>query len=235
MKRRQFIAAAGGTLFLVPLAEGGERETNIVYNAEDVLDEITAIPARSIPVSLLRRAQGIAIFPGVVKAGFVVGVRHGHGIIVARDDNGAWSNPVFLTITGGSLGWQAGAQSTDIVLVFMNMRGVREILRGRQFALGVDAAIAAGPIGRQAEADTDARLQAEIYSYSRSRGLFVGVSLGGSQIKVDRGANAYYYNTFDATPEDIVAGVNIQVPRSAAELKEMITRYASEAPRRRRD
>lgn len=235
MNRRHFVSAAGAALFLVPSARGDERETNIIYNAEDVLDEITAIPARAIPNSLLRRAQGIAVFPGVVKAGFVVGVRRGHGIILARDENGTWSNPVFVTITGGSIGWQAGAQSTDIVLVFTNQRGVREILRGRQFALGADAAIAAGPIGRQAEADTDIRLQAEIYSYSRSRGLFVGVSLGGSSIRVDRTANAYYYNSFDATPEDIVAGINIDVPRSAAELKDLVTRYTSESPRRRRD
>ena len=120
------------------------------------------------------------IVPRVIKAGLVVGGRFGRGVVLVRNGKGCWSNPAFVTLTGGSVGWQIGVQSTDLVLVFKNRKTADRLLHGKdKLTLGADAAVAAGPLGRQAEAGTDARLHAEIYSYSRSRGLFAGISLKG--------------------------------------------------------
>ena len=195
------------------------REESIMQTATTVLDEIMAVPLKSIPTSLLAKAHGIAIFPRVVKGGFIVGVRHGSGVLLVRDDSGAWHAPAFATITGGNIGFQAGIQATDVVLVFRTKRSVQRILT-RQFAIGVDAAAAAGPVGRQASAATDGRLQAEIYSYSRSRGLFAGVSLDGSVIQIDSFANAAYYH---ASPQ----GRTI-VPRSATTLVSRVMAYTGD-------
>lgn len=135
-----------------------------VKSAAQSLTEIMAIPASSIPTALLRDAEGVAIVPGVIKAGFVVGGRRGHGVVLARDSARNWANPLFVTLTGGSVGWQVGVQSTDIFLVFKTKRSLDGFIKGRKFTLGADAAVAAGPVGRQAEAGTDERLRAEILS-----------------------------------------------------------------------
>ena len=184
-----------------------------------VLDEIMSVPLKSIPGSLLAKAHGIAIFPTVVKGGFIVGVRHGAGVLLVRDDEGAWHAPAFATITGGNIGFQAGIQATDVILVFTTKRSVQRILT-RQFAIGVDAAAAAGPVGRQASAATDGQLQAEIYSYSRSRGLFAGVSLDGSVIQIDPFANAAFYRT---SPQG-----HAIVPRSATTLVSRVMAYTGD-------
>ena len=178
-----------------------------------------AVPAKSIPMSLLADAQGIAIVPGLLKGGFVVGVRHGRGVIVVRDDHGGWRPPTFITITGGSLGWQAGVQAADLVLVFKTKTSVESLMRGK-FTIGGGVAAAAGPVGRQAEAGTDARLKAEIFSYSRSRGLFAGLALDGSAIQVDTRSNAAYYGVAAAGPSQTL-------PPSAVKLLEEIAKYTS--------
>ena len=133
-----------------------------------------AIPGRQIPETLLAEAQGIAIVPNVIKVGFVAGIRWGHGVVMVRDAEGEWSLPQFVTLTGGSVGWQAGVQGTDVVLVFLTKKSVEGLWRGK-FTIGADASVAAGPVGHDAAAATDARLRAEILSYSRSRGLFIGL------------------------------------------------------------
>jgi lipid-binding SYLF domain-containing protein len=164
--------------------------TRTLQNASDVLESIQAIPARGIPAALLADAQGIAIIPGVIKAGFVVGARGGHGVVFSRNPDGSWGGPAFITIGSASVGLQAGVQSTDVVLVFKSRKSLERVVNGKgKLTLGADAAIAAGPIGRQAAAGTDARLGAEIYSYSRSRGLFAGVSFDGAAIVYDHDAN----------------------------------------------
>src|SRR5262249_16811056 len=140
----------------------------------------------------LRDAQGIAVVPGLIKGGFVVGVRHGRGIVIVKDDNGNWRAPSFITITGGSIGWQAGVQATDVVLVFKTRKSIQGLLSGK-FTIGADASAAAGPVGREASAATDATLRAEIYSYSRSRGLFAGAAIDGSMISIDNPLTATYY------------------------------------------
>ncbi|MDD4271080.1 MAG: lipid-binding SYLF domain-containing protein [Pirellulales bacterium] len=211
-------------LLLVPalalgqtLPPGLSKEESIVRTSISVLSEIMAVPVSSIPESMLAEAEGLAIIPNMIKGGFVVGVRHGRGVLLVRDEKNDWHAPVFISMTGGNIGWQIGLQATDVVLVFKTRQSVQGILGGK-FTLGADAAAAAGPVGRQASAGTDGRLKAEIYSYSRSRGLFAGVSIDGSVIQIDQAANASYY--LRATP-----GGPVVVPPSAATLVGEVTRY----------
>jgi len=167
-------------------------EEQIIRASHEVLKEFLDLQIREIPDSLLAEAHGVAIIPDCVKLGFVLGGQHGRGVVVMRERDGSWRAPIFVSITGGSIGWQVGAQSTDFVLVFKTQKSVDGLLRGK-FTLGADASIAAGPAGRRAGAATDTQLKAEIYSYSRNRGLFAGVSLDGSALQVDDVANAAYY------------------------------------------
>ena len=132
------------------------------------------------------------MFPDVVKAGLVFGGRHGRGLVSVRTADGTWSNPSFIRITGGSVGWQVGVQSADVVLVFRTEQGVANLVNGK-FTLGADASVAAGPVGRQAQAGTDEELKAEIFTYSRARGLFAGVAIDGSVLSIDHGANRDVY------------------------------------------
>lgn len=175
-----------------------------VEHASEVLAQVSEIPEQSIPAWLLSDAHAVAVIPGVVKAGFVVGGRRGHGLLSVRDGDGNWSLPSFISLTGGSVGFQAGVQSSDVVLVFKTRRSVQNLVRGK-FTLGADASVAAGPVGRSAEAATDTRLAAEIYSYSRSRGLFAGVSLDGSALRIDHDGNEAVYGA-GTTPRRIFAG-----------------------------
>lgn len=167
-------------------------EQRIVRDSAAVLEEMLSTPGKGIPRSMLSGAEGVAIVPRVIKGGFIVGARHGRGVVVTKDANGVWHAPVFLSLTGGNVGWQAGVQSTDVVLVYRSQRSIDSLMQGK-LTIGADAAAAAGPVGREAAAATDATLRAEIYSYSRSRGLFAGVSLDGSVLKVDQTATAAYY------------------------------------------
>jgi lipid-binding SYLF domain-containing protein len=196
-----------------------DRQWKTVESAAEVIDEIGSIPEKAIPAALLHDAQGIAIIPDVIKVGFVLSGRFGHGVVILREPNGHWGNPIFLTLTGGNIGWQIGAQSTDVVLVFKTRRSADDFLKGKKFTLGADVAIAAGPIGREAEAGTDPKIQAEIVSYSRSRGLFAGVSLGGTELKVDHAANAAFYQRPNIPPAVIVAGGNLPVPVIVLKLR----------------
>jgi lipid-binding SYLF domain-containing protein len=204
-------------LLLIPAgavrAQGVEEST--VEAAGDVLKEIMAIPAKAIPESLLAEAQGVAIIQGMIKGSFVVGVRHGKGVLVARNAAGAWTTPVFITVTGGSVGWQAGLQATDVVVVFRNRRSVDGVLRGK-FTLGADASVAAGPVGRDAAVATDARLQAELYSYSRSRGLFAGVAIDGAVMLVNHRSNAAYYAPRPGQPFGGVPGSALRLVEQVA-------------------
>lgn len=199
------------------------REAAIVYDAEAVLDEVMRIPARGIPRSLLSRAHGVVIIPGMLKGGFIVGIRHGRGVALIRDEQGNWNTPRFVEMTGGSFGFQAGVQSTDIILVFLRSKSVEGLLHGT-FTLGVDAAAAAGPVGRNLAAATDERLRAEILSYSRSRGFFAGVSLDGSSIQIDYAAERAFYG-----PKR--RGGPTRVPESAVRLIEKLSQYSGSPTR----
>jgi lipid-binding SYLF domain-containing protein len=209
----------GLILFVAPIGalRAQSVEEHTVEAASDVLREITVIPAKAIPASLLANAQGVAIIPGMVKGGFVVGLRHGKGVIVTRNASGEWIAPVFVSVTGGSVGFQAGLQATDVVAVFRTRQGVERLMEGK-FTIGADAAVAAGPIGRDASAATDAQLKAEILSYSRSRGLFAGVAIDGAVLQVDHRATAAYYAPKFGQPPGAV-------PASAVKLVEQIVGY----------
>ncbi len=211
-------------LFLFNSAMAGIAEENKVELSTDVFSEIMDIPERGIPESLLENAHGIAIIPGVIKAAFVVGGRYGQGILSVRSKNGTWSNPAFIKFTGGSIGFQIGAQSTDIILVFSTKRSIDGIIKGK-YTLGADAAIAAGPVGRQAEASTDIQLKAEIYSYSRSRGLFAGISLEGAALQIDDNANVDFYNQEYISPSDILYKNNVKTLPSAKKLINLLNKY----------
>jgi lipid-binding SYLF domain-containing protein len=193
--------------FLPQRAAGWVDPESTVRASDEILRESLNIPVRRIPEWLLADAHGVAIIPDVIKIGFVAAVRRGHGVVMVRDANGAWTLPQFITLTGGSLGWQAGIQGTDVILVFMTRKSVEGLLNGK-FTIGADASAAAGPVGRNAAAATDARLKAEILSYSRSRGLFVGVSLDGSVIEMDPFVQGAYYGGAQQT----------HVPESAMRL-----------------
>jgi lipid-binding SYLF domain-containing protein len=181
------------------------REQGHLLLATQVLEELSATPDTFIPDRLLDRAYAIAVVPDVTKVAFIAGGRRGKGVMVVRDKNGRFSNPVFVALTGGSFGWQAGVQSTDIVLVFTTRTGVEGITGGK-VTLGADASVAAGPVGRQASIATDSNFNAEVYSYSRNRGLFAGIALDGSVLSIDRSANALFYQKPGVTASDIMNG-----------------------------
>lgn len=186
-----------------------------VVESEHVLNELMAIPAKQIPRQLMADAQGIAIIPNVIKIGFVGGARRGHGVVLVRDADGEWSLPQFVTLTGGSVGFQAGIQGSDVVLVFTTRKGVEGLMRGK-FTVGVDASASAGPVGRDAEIGTDATLRSEIYSYSRSRGLFLGVAVDGSMLEIDHASHAFYYGT-------PTGQLPARIPRPADDLRHLLT------------
>lgn len=198
-----FMPTAADAQLLRPIAG---REGIIVDDSRRVLEEIMEIPANSIPEWLFEKAEAVAIFPGLMKGSFIVGAQHGKGVLIVKNKEAKWEAPRFVKLTGGSVGFQAGIQSADIILVFCTQRSVESALRG-QFTIGADASVAAGPIGRQASASTDARLGSEIYSYSRSRGIFLGVALDGCAMEVDNEISNQYYR--NGVPENAAALVHL--------------------------
>ncbi|MFQ5442551.1 MAG: lipid-binding SYLF domain-containing protein [Thermodesulfobacteriota bacterium] len=225
MKKRLTLSLSAITviitfLFSLNTASAASKETKRLKDATEVMEAIAAIPEKGIPAALLKKARGIAVMPGVIKLGFVVGGRYGKGVMAVRRGSG-WTDPAFLTMGGGSVGWQIGAQSTDIILIFMSKKSVDGIINGK-VTLGVDASIAAGPVGRQAEASTDILLKSEIYSYSRSRGLFAGFSFEGGVLVIDDKANEKFYGEKDVTAGDIFAGKVRGVPAAAIKFKKSL-------------
>ena len=176
--------ALAASLAVTSLANAGQREDVRAHNAVRVLAEIQEIPESAIPNKLLDEARAIVVVPDTVKAGLVIGGRRGHGLIAVKSPDGTWSQPAFVTLTGGSMGLQAGVQSADIVMVFRNDRSLDSIVNGK-LTLGADAGVAAGPLGRNASTATDGQLKAEIWSWSRARGLFAGIALDGAVLSID--------------------------------------------------
>ena len=227
MKVGKVVSLAAVALLLVGVWIGNalaKDEVKTVRDSAAVLNEIMRIPEKGIPPALLKNAHAVAIIPGVIKGAFIVGGRHGTGVLLVRGENGHWSDPVFISITGGSVGWQVGGTSTDLVLVFKSLRGVQSLLKGK-FTLGADAAAAAGPVGRNAEAATDVMLKSEILSYSRSRGLFAGLSLEGAALLVDDDADAGYYGKKELTPMAILDG-RVGKRASSKQLQQLLYRYS---------
>ena len=192
--RHTRLLIAGFALHLgAGLAVAQDDEIKRLKTATTVFEEIMEAPDNAIPRAILDKATAVAIFPSTVKAGFIFGGHRGKGVISARNEQGEWSTPAFLTLTGGSFGLQIGGQSVDLILVIMNRRGLEKLLRN-EFKIGGDASAVVGPLGRNLEASTDLTLRAEILSYSRSRGLFAGITLKGSTIRADRDANERFYD-----------------------------------------
>ena len=191
----------------------GEKEDQRARDAVRVLAEIQAIPESAIPDKLLDEARAIVVVPDTIKAGLVVGGRRGHGVLSVKNPDGTWSNPTFVSLTGGSIGFQAGVQSADVVLVFRGERGIDSIVNGK-FTLGADAGVAAGPMGRNASTATDGELKAEIWSWSRARGLFAGVALDGAVLAIDDVANQSVYG--EGTTPRMIFENRIAAPPSNA-------------------
>jgi lipid-binding SYLF domain-containing protein len=214
-------------LLLLPTMAAHAEDPPLVraQNAVRVLNDIEQAPDKAIPTDLLKEAHAIAVIPDLVKAGFVFGGRRGEGLISVKQPDGTWSNPSFITLTGASVGFQAGVSSTDVVLVFRTQRGVDSIVNGK-FTLGADAAAAAGPVGRNASAATDGHLRAEIYSYSRSRGLFAGVALDGGVMRIDYDANVAVYGA-GITPRRIFEGGVSNVPAAVVNFRDALEEYTS--------
>lgn len=206
-------ALAALSLAAAATALAGPEEDARARNAVRVLTEIQAIPENAIPDKLLDEARAVVVVPDTIKAGLVIGGRRGHGMMAVKSPDGTWSQPVFVTLTGGSIGFQAGVQSADVVLVFRNDRSLESLVNGK-FTLGADAGVAAGPLGRNASTATDGQLQAEIWSWSRARGLFAGVALDGAVLSIDDAANQSVYGQ-GATPRMIFEDRAPQPPSSA--------------------
>ncbi|WP_314106496.1 YSC84-related protein [uncultured Stenotrophomonas sp.] len=194
--RRLTLALLITASLLSTQAMAGPTEDQRSRNAVRVLNDIQEIPEQGIPDKLLDEARAVVVIPDTIKAGLVIGGRRGHGLMSIKNPDGSWSSPAFIKLTGGSIGFQAGVQSSDVVLVFRNDRSLDNIVNGK-VTLGADAGVAAGPVGRNAAAATDGQLKAEIWSWSRARGLFAGVALDGAVLQIDDQANldAYGSNT----------------------------------------
>jgi lipid-binding SYLF domain-containing protein len=220
---------AAALLACVPAATLAQRsdesdEARRLREAYIVFGEIMTAADDAIPRALLGNADGIAVFPGTVRAGFIFGGMRGRGILSARTETG-WSAPAFLTITGGSFGLQIGGQAVDLILVIKNRRGLENLV-SNQFKLGADAAVAAGPLGREVEASTYLQLRAQILSYSRARGLFAGVTVNGSTVRQDRDANERFYGEQLETQEIVFGAAVVEPPEPVALWLETLDRFA---------
>jgi lipid-binding SYLF domain-containing protein len=197
-------------------AQADSDDDDKLARASEVLRGFTADDDKSIPADLMQRARGIVVIPTLVRGGFFIGGRRGRGVMAVRTPNGEWSNPAFVTLTGGSIGWQFGAESADVVLVFGNERSVRNIADGK-FTLGGDASAVAGPLGRRTTAAVTGK--AEVYIYTHSRGLFAGAAFEGARLDVDEEGNGTFYGDQRAAlgPQTSVA------PASAQRFLETLT------------
>lgn len=213
--RSMFLAGAAALLSFANYSiAGAAREEGRLLTATEVLEDVQGMPDQRLPDTLLAHAYGIAVIPDVTQVAFIFGGRHGNGVLTTRDSlSSPWSNPVFISLTGGSWGLQAGAQSSDIILVFTTKNGIEGIAGGK-LTLGADASVAAGPVGRQGTAATDVSL-AEIYSYARTRGLFGGIAIDGSVMAIDKSANADFYGKRGVTATEILSGQAPIAPSTA--------------------
>lgn len=219
------IAFALGVFAPLAAHAGSPELDGRIWEAKQVMDEIMVSPDQSIPEELLAKCKGIAIYPNVLKGGFIFGARWGRGVVLKKDESGKFGPVAFSTIGGGSWGLQIGGSATDLILVIMNERGMQGLLNSK-VTLGADAAVAAGPVGRKTEAATDLTLRAGILSYSRSRGLFAGMALEGAVVTQDNNSNGIYYGR-PITSTDILIGNQVKVEPTSRELVQTLDHYAT--------
>jgi lipid-binding SYLF domain-containing protein len=225
MTRKSILVVCLGLVAAAPLFAGNKEQSRL-ENTGVVMQEIMNTP-ENIPQEVMEKAKCVVVFPSVLKAAFAVGASYGRGAMVCRtgkDFRGPWGAPAMYALEGGSVGFQIGGQATDLVLLIMNDRGASSILDSK-VKLGADASVAAGPVGRDASANTDAYMRAEVLSYSRSRGLFAGISLEGSTLRPDDDATADVYGR-KLTAREIVLGGNVQIPKSGRHLVEVLQKSA---------
>jgi lipid-binding SYLF domain-containing protein len=184
-------------------------------SATAVYQELLTAPDRGVPKELLEKCKCIAVIPHTVKGAFVYGARHGNGVMSCRHADGAWSAPSFVTLTGGSVGPQIGIETSDLVVFFMNERGARSLMTGSKITLGGSASVAAGPFGRTGEASTDLKLNAEIYTYAKAKGLFAGVSIAGARLAANKDKNALFYGGPVTVSQLLFDGKSPAVPAGA--------------------
>jgi lipid-binding SYLF domain-containing protein len=226
MWKRVLIAATLASLVALPMiASDHEDDVKRTHKSAIVFKEIMDAPDQGIPQELLESAKCIAIIPGSLKFAFVFGGSYGRGLATCRTEHG-WSAPIFVAIDAGSVGYQIGGSSTDIIMLFMNDHALQSLLSDK-FKMGADASVAAGPVGRHAAADTDIKLNAEILSYSRAKGIFAGVSLDGAVMQADKSGDKSMYG-HDVDRHEILNG-HVAVPASARELLSEIRGYVQEA------
>ncbi len=225
-----FLVAILSFLTALP-AFSATKEERRISDATDVVAQLLRIPEQSVPAALLYRAYAVAVIPHVIKIGFGLGAHRGKGLLVIRQEDGNWSNPAFVSLTGGSFGFQIGAQSTDIILAFKARKSVEGITTGK-LTLGVDASITAGPVGQHTGIAADLTFTSDVFSYARSRGLFAGIALEGAGIVMDRKANAAYYGSASITPEQIFASSGNAAPQSANNFVQVLTAQTRRLPMR---
>ena len=222
---KNLLTAVVAFVSVAALSAQSSNEAKRISESTVVIEEMMAAGDKAIPRAILEKAEAIAVFPSLLKGGFVFGGQRGRGILSVRDrKTGTWSGPAFLTITGGSFGAQIGAQAIDLILVVNNQRGLDQLVKN-QFKVGADASVAAGPIGRDASIATDIQMRAQILSYSRSRGLFAGVTVNGSTIRQDRDANERFYGTAYRTGQIVFEGLATP-PASTAVWRDALAKYA---------
>ncbi len=228
LKRLLVFATLAMFVTLTAVASDREDDVNRTQKATQVFKEIMNTPDQGIPQELLESVKCIAIIPGDVKFAFIFGGSYGRGLATCRNEHG-WSAPMFVAIDGGSVGYQIGGSSTDLVMLFMNDRALQSLLSDK-FKLGADASVAAGPVGRHASAGTDLKLNAEILSYSRTKGIFAGVSLEGAVMQADKSGDEAMYGP-GVDRHEILNG-KVEVPESARPLLHEISGYVHEAKAR---
>jgi lipid-binding SYLF domain-containing protein len=212
------------SVVLTSTALMAEKAQERLAESATVFSEIMGTPDKGIPQDLLEKANCIVIVPDLKKAAFVVGGEYGRGFVTCRNSAGAgWGAPAAIRVEGGSVGFQIGGQSTDLVMLIMNRKGMDKLM-GDKFTLGADASVAAGPVGRTAAASTDAKMDAEILAWSRSKGLFAGISLKGATLRPDKDENEELYGQ-KLTTKDVLAG-NVKAPASAEPLRTALGKYS---------
>jgi lipid-binding SYLF domain-containing protein len=196
-----------------------------LVDAADMMSEIMSAPDKGIPQDLLEKAQCIVVVPGVKKGAFIFGGKYGKGFMLCRREGGVgWSSPAAVRVEGGSFGFQIGVSDTDVVMLVMNSSGAKKLLQSK-FTLGADASVAAGPVGRDSSAETDAQMHAELLTWSRSRGAFAGISLQGATLRPDDDWNKEMYGK-SMSNRDIVMG-HVPPPEAAAKLLALLNKYSS--------
>jgi SH3 domain-containing YSC84-like protein 1 len=227
-KKLALICAAAILALAIPSVSraGSDKEDDInrTQNSTRVFQEIMDAPD-SIPHDVLAKARCVAIIPGDKKFAFIFGANYGRGVAICRTPTG-WSAPLFLAVEGGSVGYQIGGSSTDLILLFMNDRALKSLLSDK-FKMGGDVSVAAGPVGRDASAGTDLKLTAEILSYSRTKGIFAGAALDGTAVMADKSGDRAMYGP-DVTREAVLSG-NVPMPEDARPLVAEMHRYATRA------